>query len=145
MKPLFTIIFFMMAQASYGQIATANIDSEIARCTGSAYCRACKSCNYCKHCNSGGTCGVCSPSATKTTSKFKDHYVYVRNEKMNIRSGPGRHYDVVKNVPGDTELYIISYEDNGWVQVKYTYKVRGVEKSVEGYALKILLVDEKRN
>lgn len=34
----------------------------IAKCTGSKYCRACKTCEYCKHCNNGGSCGVCVKS-----------------------------------------------------------------------------------
>jgi hypothetical protein len=38
----------------------------VARCTGSASCRACKNCRYCKHCaKQGGTCGVCKPKKNK--------------------------------------------------------------------------------
>lgn len=40
--------------------ASSHPHRHVAKCTGSAPCRACKHCRYCKHCaKDGGTCGVC--------------------------------------------------------------------------------------
>src|SRR5262245_42710841 len=37
------------------------VELALARCTGSASCRACTNCSRCAHCKGGGTCGVCAP------------------------------------------------------------------------------------
>ncbi|MGK7392752.1 MAG: SH3 domain-containing protein [Candidatus Cyclobacteriaceae bacterium M2_1C_046] len=150
MKPLILFCFLLAPLFSFSQQNTAALlDSELARCTGSAYCRACKNCNYCKHCNSGGSCGVCSPATnynkntTGNNYRFSDHYVYVKNEKMNLRSGPGTTYTIVTTINKNSELYLIEYLSSGWVKVRYEYWEEGEEKSVMGYALKSLLKDSR--
>jgi endonuclease YncB( thermonuclease family) len=36
----------------------------MAKCTGSASCKACSNCSRCAHCKGGGSCGACSSSRT---------------------------------------------------------------------------------
>lgn len=104
------------------------------KCTGSGNCNACKTCNYCKYCNSGGSCGVCGKTTTSrssttnnfsNSSKFSDdpHSPYylkvlrVTAKTLNLRTGPGSNYVILKELDQDEELTFLAQSGN-WVKVR---------------------------
>lgn len=191
------ILFFV----NQNTVIASGTGEEVARCTGSAYCRACRNCSRCGHCNSGGSCGVCSrrhniqrtvpsgslsyprsssssgsgsgrtgtsrsaqpssstgsnrvPSAGSTkpltsTSANSSARLYnlpndrqsknylktliVNTTNLNLRTGPGTGYSVLKTVQKYTELTFLA-QTGDWVKVrvKGTGEIGFVHKAFVG-------------
>jgi uncharacterized protein YgiM (DUF1202 family) len=110
------------------------------KCTGSANCTACTTCSGCKHCNEGGgTCGVCSSgnhykggsngnSGSGSIPEYKPKVIpkpqkaigdlyKVSATTLNLRTGPGTSYSIVKELPYGTLVSLVT-TSGSWLQVK---------------------------
>lgn len=99
------------------------VDAGMARCTGSFPCRACKSCEYCKHCNSGGHCGVCGSYRSEQRRQYKatpaiaEGLALVTTHILNLRKGPGTHYEVITQVHRGDRVEVLEVKKD-WAKVR---------------------------
>jgi hypothetical protein len=80
----------------------ANVSTTLARCTGSASCRACTNCSRCHFCNSGGSCGVCSGY---TSSEIE----YTERAPVKITKRVHRMYEVPDAYFNETYVHLAPY------------------------------------
>lgn len=126
------------------------------KCYGNSPCNACTTCSGCKHCNEGGgTCGVCSTGkhynggsygsgGSGSTPEYKPKVIpkaqkavgdlyKVTASTLNLRTGPGTSYTIVKELPYGTLVTLVT-TSGSWLQVKV------VSTGETGYVLSTYIV-----
>ena len=114
-------------------------ETEVGKCTGSAYCSTCKNCSRCKYCSNGGSCGVCagtrintfsssskkststsSTSSKKTTKVTPNYYagktLTVVNASLNLRKEPSTNSEIIESLSKNDKLSFIE-EKGEWIKV----------------------------
>ena len=59
------------------------------------------------------------------TKDLKEYYAIVKVKKLNIRTGPGKHYPVIKSAVHGKHMYSLQEEQKGWVKVRSSNNIQG--------------------
>lgn len=145
MKTILLILLLIFSFKIQGQtvkqkgLIASCCESEVGKCTGSAYCSTCKNCSRCKHCSNGGSCGVCAgttintftSSSKKSTSKSitsqaktieakTNYYVgktlIVINTTLNLRREPKTTSEIIQTLSKNDFLTFIEKKED-WIKV----------------------------
>ncbi|WP_445721830.1 SH3 domain-containing protein [Flavobacterium sp.] len=145
MKTILLILLLIFSFNTQGQttkqkgLIASCCETEVGKCTGSAYCSTCKNCSRCKHCSNGGSCGVCAgtiintftSSTKKSTSKsttshtktiqvetnyYAGKSLIVINTTLNLRREPKTTSEIIQTLSKNDFLTFIEKKGD-WIKV----------------------------